>query len=356
MTAKAPSTGGLRAAGDAGPSLTAAEIAQRVGGTLRGDGAVRIRAVAPLARAGADELSFLGKASYLPDFGNTRAGAVLVAPEFADAAGPACRIVVERPPEAMLKVLPLLYAAPVAPPGVHPTAVIGRGAHLGDAVSIGAYAVIGDGAELGDRVVIGAHCDVGRGVAIGDDSHLVSSVTLYPGSVVGRRVRLHAGTRIGADGFGYVYAAGAHQKIPHVGRCVIEDDVEIGANTAICRGSIDDTVIGAGTKIDNLVHIAHNVRLGRLCLIAAQVGISGSTTFGDGAVVGGQAGVGGHLTIGAGARIAGQSGVASSVPAGETWSGTLARPHRETLLGQAALGRLAKIVKELERLAGGGKA
>ena len=205
---------------------------------------------------------------------------MLVAPEFADAAGPACRIVVERPPEAMLKVLPLLYAAPVG--------AAGGASHGGDRArralratpsSIGAYAVIGEGAELGDRVVIGAHCDVGRGVRIGDDSHLVSAVTLYPGTIVGRRVRLHAGVRIGSDGFGYVYAAGAHQKIPHVGRCVIEDDVEIGANTAIDRGSIDDTVIGAGTKIDNLVHIAHNVRLGRLCLIAAQVGISGSTTL-----------------------------------------------------------------------------
>ena len=148
MTANAPSTGGVRVAGDAGPSLTAAEIAQRVGGTLRGDGAVRIRAVAPLARAGAEELSFLGKASYLPEFGATRAGAVLVAPEFADAAGPACRIIVARPPEAMLTLLPLLYAAPAAVPGVHATAVIGRGARIGESVSIGAHVVIEDGLSL----------------------------------------------------------------------------------------------------------------------------------------------------------------------------------------------------------------
>ena len=131
--------------------------------------------------------------------------------------------------------------------------------------------------------------------------------------------------------------------------------MEIGANSCIDRGSIDDTVIGAGSKLDNLVHIAHNVRLGRLCLIAAQVGISGSTTLGDGAVLAGQVGVGGHLTIGAGAKIGGQAGVSSDVPAGETWSGTLARPHRETLLGQAAVGRLARIVKELERLVGRAK-
>jgi UDP-3-O-[3-hydroxymyristoyl] glucosamine N-acyltransferase len=352
LTAQAPSTGGPRTAGDASPSLTAAEIAQRVGGTLRGDGAIVVRAVAPLRRAAAHELSFLGSASYLEEFKVTAAGVVLVAPDLADAAGPACRIVVERPHEAMLKVLPSLYSAAVAPPGIHPTAIIGRGARFGRDVSVGPYSVIGNGAELGDRVVIGAHCDVGRGVRVGDDSHLVSAVTLYPGTTVGKRVRLHAGVRAGSDGFGYVYAAGVHQKIPHVGRCLIEDDVEIGANSTLDRGSIDDTVIGAGSKIDNLVHIAHNVRLGRLCLIAAQVGISGSTVVGDGAVLGGQVGVGGHLTIGAQAKIAGQSGVSSDVPAGETWSGTLARPHRETLVAQAALGRLARIVKELERLAG----
>jgi len=333
-------------------ALTAAEVARRVGGTLRGDGAVSVRAVAPLGRAGAEEISFLSSAAYLSDFRTTRAGVVLVAPEFAESEGPPCRVIVERPPEAMLKVLPALYASTPAAPGVHATALIGRGAQLGRDIAVGPYAVIGEGAVLGDRVTIGAHCEVGRGVRIGDESELVSHVTVYPGTIVGKRVRLHAGVRVGSDGFGYVYADGAHQKIPHVGRCLIEDDVEIGANSAIDRGSIDDTVIGAGSKLDNLVHIAHNVHLGKLCLIAAQVGISGSTTLGDGAVLGGQVGVGGHLTIGAGARIAGQSGVSSDVPAGETWSGTLARPHRETLVGQAALARLAKIVKELERLVG----
>jgi UDP-3-O-[3-hydroxymyristoyl] glucosamine N-acyltransferase len=356
LTVRAPSAGGpaAGAAGGAPPSLSAADVAQRVGGTLRGDGSVRVSAVAPLRRAGDGELSFFAKAAYLEEFKASHAAIVLVSPEFADAAGPACRVIVEHPPEAMLKLLPALYAAPSFPPGVHPTAVIGRGARLGKDVSVGPYAVLGDEVTLGDRVVIGAHSHVQGGVRIGDDSHLVSAVTVYSGSVIGRRVRLHAGVRLGSDGFGYVYAAGAHQKIPHVGRCLVEDDVEIGANTAIDRGSIDDTVIGAGTKIDNLVHIAHNVRVGRLCLIAAQVGISGSTVLGDGAVLAGQVGVGGHLSIGAGAKIAGQAGVSSDVPPGESWSGTLARPHRETLVAQAALGRLAKIVKELERLVGRG--
>jgi UDP-3-O-[3-hydroxymyristoyl] glucosamine N-acyltransferase len=161
---------------------------------------------------------------------------------------------------------------------------------------------------------------------------------------------VHSGARLGSDGFGYVFRDGAHEKIPHVGRCIVESDVEIGANTTIDRGSIDDTVIGAGTKIDNLVHVAHNVRIGRLCLLMAQVGIAGSVHVEDGAILAGQAGISGHLTIGGGARIAAQAGVFGSVPAGETWSGYPARPHREALRAQAALFKLPSLIRELERL------
>jgi UDP-3-O-[3-hydroxymyristoyl] glucosamine N-acyltransferase len=191
---------------------------------------------------------------------------------------------------------------------------------------------------------------VGAGVDIGDDVELFEGVTLYSGSSLGARVRIHAGARIGSDGFGYVFRNGAHEKIPHVGRCVVERDVEIGANTTIDRGSIDDTVIGAGTRIDNLVHIAHNVRVGRLCLIMAQVGIAGSAQVEDGAVLAGQVGVAGHLTVGKGARLAGQAGVIGDIPAGETWSGYPARPHKEALRAQAAMFRLPAIMRALERL------
>jgi UDP-3-O-[3-hydroxymyristoyl] glucosamine N-acyltransferase len=175
-------------------------------------------------------------------------------------------------------------------------------------------------------------------------------VTLYSGSRLGERVILHAGVIVGSDGFGYVYRDNQHQRIPHVGRCIIENDVEIGANTTIDRGSISDTVIGAGTKIDNLVQIGHNVRIGRLCLLMAHVGIAGSATIEDGVILAGQAGIGGHLTIGRGARIAGQAGVFGDVPAGETWSGYPARPHKEALRAQAALFKLAKLLRPIERL------
>ena len=166
------------------------------------------------------------------------------------------------------------------------------------------------------------------------------------------RVIIHSGARIGCDGFGYVFRDGAHNKIPHVGRCIIGDDVEIGANTTIDRGSIDDTVIGSGTKIDNLVHIAHNVRIGEKCLIMAQVGVAGSVTIGDGAILAGQAGISGHLSIGAGARLAAQAGVFGDIPAGETWSGYPARPHRESLRASAALFKLAGMMRRPGEAAG----
>ncbi|HEX4936471.1 MAG TPA: UDP-3-O-(3-hydroxymyristoyl)glucosamine N-acyltransferase, partial [Gemmatimonadaceae bacterium] len=276
---------------------------------------------------------------------------VLVSPELAETpGGVATRIVVPRPQEAMLRVLPRLFAPPTRVAGIDSTARIGRGALIGEDVTIGPYVVIGAGARIGDRVQLDAHAVVGDGVEIGDDSHLFPHVTTYPGTVIGQRVAIHAGARLGNDGFGYVWAQGAHQKIPHVGRCLIEDDVEIGANTTIDRGSIDDTVIGAGTKIDNLVMIAHNVRIGRLCLIVAQAGISGSTRVGDGCIIGGQVGIAGHHEIGAGARVGAQAGVFGDVPPGETWSGYPARPHREALRAQAATFKLAGMIRRLEQL------
>jgi len=308
-----------RRGGEGVRSLTADAIAALVSGTLRGAGGVTVHAVAPLDRAGPDEVSFYAHRRYADRFAGSNAGVVLVAPELADEErGPACRIVVPEPHEALLRVLPELYDEPDVEPGVHSTAVIGRGVRLGARVSIGPYAVLEAGASVGEGTAIGPHCHVGRDVEIGAGSELLHGVTLYAGARIGNRVRLHAGVRVASDGFGYVYRNGVHEKIPHVGRAIIEDDVEIGANSTIDRGSIDDTVVGAGTRIDNLVHVAHNVRIGRLCLIMAQVGIAGSVRIEDGCVLAGQVGVSGHRTIGAGARLAAQAGVFGDVPAGET--------------------------------------
>lgn len=341
----------VRSGGEGPRLLTAEAIAQLVGGELRGDGSVAITTVAPLDRAGEHDLTFLAASRYAPLFASTRAGAALVSPELAEQpASVRARIVVAKPHEAMLLVLPALYTVPARAPGIHPTALLGRACSLGRDVALGAHVVLGRRVELGDRVTIDPGTVVGDGARIGDDTHLYPNVTLYPGVVLGRRVLLHAGVRVGCDGFGYVYRDNAHQKIPHVGRCLIGDDVEIGANTTIDRGSIDDTVIGAGTKIDNLVHIGHNVRIGSLCLVMAQVGIAGSTHVEDGAILAGQAGLGGHVTIGKGARVGAQAGVFGDVPPGETWSGYPARPHKEALRAHAALFRLAGLMKSLERL------
>jgi UDP-3-O-[3-hydroxymyristoyl] glucosamine N-acyltransferase len=278
---------------------------------------------------------------------------VLIDPEFRAAKGkPGARIIVKQPLEKLLSLLPRLYPETAPQPGIASTARIGRGASIGETVTIGEYAIIGDNAQIANDVVVGAHCVIGDSATVGHGTRLWAHVTIYPRAEIGARASIHSGARVGSDGFGYVFREGAHAKIPHVGRCIVGDDVEIGANTTIDRGSIDDTVIGNGTKIDNLVHVAHNVRIGQKCLIMAQVGIAGSVTVGDGAILAGQAGISGHTSIGAGARIAAQAGVFGDIPAGETWSGYPARPHRESLRASAALFKLAGMVRGLERLLG----
>lgn len=337
--------------GEGGIVLTADVIATEIGGQLVGDPSTRVRGIAPLDRAKSEELSFLSSPKYAPLFASSSAGVVLVTPELVESPGGArTRIVVAKPHDALLSLIPRFYRVRRAEPGIHPTVVIGRGAQVDASASIGPYAVIGAGARIGERAVVGAHAVIGDGVRIGRESQLYASVTLYSGTIIGARVIVHAGARLGSDGFGYVFREGRHEKIPHVGRCIIDDDVEIGANTTIDRGSIDDTVVGAGTKIDNLVHIAHNCRIGRLCLIMAQVGIAGSVRVEDGCVLAGQVGISGHHTIGTRATLAAQAGVFGDIPAGETWSGYPARPHKEALRAQAALFRLAPLMRQLERL------
>ena len=339
--------------GEGGSVLTASAIAQLINGTLAGDANATIDSVASLDRARSGQLTFCASAKYAPLLADTSASIVLLAPDVASSPTRAsARIVVPKPQEALVSLLPKLYKAGARTPGVHESAVIGRGVRMGADVSVGPFVRIGDGAVLGDRATIDSHCSVGAGVEIGSDARIYPNVTLYPGSRLGNRVSIHAGAVIGSDGFGYISSKAGHEKIPHVGRCIIEDDVEIGAGTTIDRGSIDDTVIGAGTKIDNLVQIAHNARIGRLCLIASQAGISGSVRIEDGVVIGGQAGFQGHHTIGKGARIGGQSGVFADVPAGETWSGYPARPHKESLRATAALFKLSSMMRRLERLLG----
>ena len=331
-------------------TITASEVAAAVGGTLVGDGSTRLTGVAALDRAGGTDLSFLAHARYAAAFTASRAGAVLVTEALAaTAGGPATRIVVDKPHDALVALLPRLYTPEPFVPGVHPTAIVAPGARVDASARVDAYAVIESGATVGARAWIGPHSVVGADASIGADSRLVAQVTLYPRTVIGERTVIHAGARLGSDGFGYAFREGAHRKIPHVGRCIVGNDVEIGANCTIDRGSVDDTVIGDGTKLDNLVHLAHNVRVGRLCLLMAQVGVAGSTRIEDGAILAGQVGVAGHHVIGKGATIGAQGGVFGDVPPGETWSGYPARPHREALRAQAAVFKLAEFMRRVER-------
>ncbi len=332
-------------------TLTAAAISELVKGELHGDGNVIVTALAPLDRAEKSHVSFLGNSRYAALAADTKAGVVLVSRELeASVLNVPARIVVAKPNEAVLAVLPFLYPENQRTGAIHATAIVGRGARFGKNVVVDEYAIVGEGANIGDNVWIGSHAVIGDDVPIGSGSRIFPHVTLYSGAEIGERVTLHSGVRIASDGFGYVQRDGRHEKIPHVGRCIIGNDVEIGANSTIDRGSVDDTVIGAGTKIDNLVQIGHNCRIGRVCLIVAQAGISGSVRIEDGCIIAGQAGLGGHITIGKGARIGGQAGVFGDVPAGESWSGYPARPHRESLRTTGALFKLAGMLKRIEKL------
>lgn len=353
MSPVADTYAGQRTAGggDGQTPVTAADVAAQVGGRLVGDGNVVLYGVAPLDRAGAGELSFLAHARYGAWFASSRAGAVVMAPQFETLSGaPQTRIIVDKPMDAMVSLLARFHRREPRAEGVHPTAAVAGTATIGTGVTIDPHAVIGEHVVIGDGCWIGANSTVGAGSTLGRDVRLHANATVYPFTELGDRVVLHSGARVGREGFGFVPQATGPVRIPHVGRCVLEHDVEIGANSCVDRGSVDDTIIGAGTKIDNLVQIGHNVRMGRMCFCAAQVGVAGSTRIEDGVQVGGQAGISGHLTVGSRATVAAQAGVFGDIPAGETWSGYPARPHKEQLRAQAAVSRLSRILRPLEQL------
>jgi UDP-3-O-[3-hydroxymyristoyl] glucosamine N-acyltransferase len=331
--------------------LTAQAVADLVGGRLLGDGGVVVTAVGSLDRAGPGALSLAVSPRYAAALEASRAGAVLVPPALADArAGPAARIVVDDPYGALVQVIGRLFPDAEPPKGIDPTARIGSGCTLGAGVAIGPFVVLGRGVHLGDRCRLAEGVSIGDGVTVGEDTRMDARVVCYAGARIGRRVVLKAGAVIGGDGFGYLSRGSGHQRIPHVGGCVIGDDVEIGSNSCVDRGSLDDTVVGQGTKLDNLVHLGHNVRVGERCLLMAGVGVAGSTRLGNDVILAGHVGVTDHLTIGDRVQVAAKSAVIGNVPAGMVYSGHPARPNRQVLRAQAALYRLAPIVGELESL------
>jgi len=330
---------------------TAKELAEAIGATLEGDGAAEVRGVAAPERAGPLDLIYVETAKHADRAAASAARCVIAAEGIKLEGKTVLRSA--QPKVAFAKAAGLLLEkAPIAA-GIHATAIVAPLARVSTGASIGPYAVIGEDAHIGAGTQIGAHGVIGAGCWIGDNCRIHPRVTLYAGVRIGHRVEIHSGAVIGADGFGYAYGEGRYWKFPQAGIVEIADDVEIGANTTIDRGSLDDTRIGEGVKLDNLVHIAHNCQIGAHTVMAALVGLSGSCTFGKRVVVGGQAGFGEQCELEDGAVIGGQSGVlgGKTIRTGQTVWGTPARPldkFKEQFAWSARLPELAARIKELE--------
>ncbi|MFA5199564.1 MAG: UDP-3-O-(3-hydroxymyristoyl)glucosamine N-acyltransferase [Candidatus Omnitrophota bacterium] len=330
---------------------TLKEIAKLVGGRVVGNGDTLITGASGIREACEGDITFLSNPKYMSLMDKTRASSIVTSADAQTTNKPI--ILTDNPSLAFVKIISLFTPEEAGhPKNIDFTAVIGKNVVLGKDVAIGAYTVIGDNVEIGDNSIIYAGCYIGHHTKIGSNTLIYPHVSIRERINIGSRVIIHSGTVIGSDGFGFATIKGAHHKIPQVGIVEIGDDVEIGANVTIDRARFDKTIIGKGTKIDNLVQIAHNVVIGENSLIVAQVGISGSTIIGNNVTLGGQAGLVGHINIGDNAIVTAQSGVAKSVPADTMVSGYPARPYMTTQRVNASLQNLPKLfdlVKELKK-------
>lgn len=328
--------------------FTAAEIAGHLQGEVVGDASTKLTGFAPADRAKAGDLTFAESDAYFATAEQSAASAIIVSGQFKSADKVLIRVANAR--LAFAKALELFFPETRPPVGIHPSAVIAPTAQIDPTAHIGPCCVIGERVRIGARAVLRAGDCVGDDSKLGDDVVLFPNVTLYPKTEIGHRVRVHAGTVIGSDGFGYVQDGGTHRKVPQVGSVIIGDDVEIGANVTIDRGALGATVIGKGTKIDNLVQVAHNVQIGEGCLLIAQVAIAGSSKLGNYVVLAGQVGVAGHVKIGNHVTIAAQSGVMTDIPDGQKMWGTPVLPDMEMKRQIIALRRLHDLFKRVSEL------
>jgi len=326
------------------------EMALLVNGRVDGDGELEIASAAGLEEAGAGQVSFYANPKYRTLLSKTAASAVVLKDTEKYGDVNASKLYVSNVYYAMAVILEKLYPQQCSEKGVHKTSVIGRNVKLPENVHIGANVVVCDSAVIGEGTEIRAGSFVGRGTVIGRNSTIYPNVALYGGIKIGNNVIIHSGTVIGSDGFGYATTGGKHRKLPQIGTVIVEDDVEIGANVTIDRAATGQTLIGAGTKIDNLVMIAHNVKIGKNCLIVAQTGISGSTVIGNNVTLAGQSGIAGHLRIGDNAVVAAQAGVTKDVPPARIVSGYPAREHSKAKQINAYVSRLHKLYAEVKEI------
>jgi UDP-3-O-[3-hydroxymyristoyl] glucosamine N-acyltransferase len=334
--------------------FTTAEIANLVGGEVVGDSAATLKSFAPAERAQAGDLTFAENEDYFARAEQSAATAIIADKRFSSTKKILIRVPNAR--VAFAKALALFFPEPKFAAGIHPTAVVAKSAKIDPTAHVGPHCAIGERVKLGANSVLQGGNFVGDDSKLGEDVNLFPNVTIYPRTEIGNHVRIHVGTVIGSDGFGYVLDHGVHRKVPQIGNVVIGDDVEIGANVTIDRGALGSTIIGRGTKIDNLVQIAHNVEIGEHCIVISQVGISGSTKLGKYVILAGQAGIAGHLKIGNQVTVAAQSGVMNDIPDGEKWFGYPAQPDKDTkrqLIAQRKLPELLKRVAALEKKLGG---
>ena len=322
------------------PAVSIGEIVDFVGGEFSGDREQTIRSVAPLASANGDELSFLSNRKYVSELASTRAGAILVPGKLEGCDSRWIRV--DDPYFAFAKIMTRWFANRPLPTGISPKAVVAESSRLGNNVSLGHFAVIGENVAIGNNVTIFQGVSIEAGSVVGNDCIIYPNVVIYDGTRIGNRCIIHSGVVIGSDGYGFATHAGKHHKIPQIGIVRIEDDVEIGAGTTIDRAALGETVIGEGTKIDNLVQIGHNVKIGKHCLLVSQVGIAGSTELGDYVAVAGQSGFSGHLKIGNRVQVAAKSAVLDDVPDDAKVMGSPAVPFTEFARRQAALKKLAR--------------
>ncbi|HEY8051729.1 MAG TPA: UDP-3-O-(3-hydroxymyristoyl)glucosamine N-acyltransferase [Steroidobacteraceae bacterium] len=336
-------------------AVSLGELAVRFGCELRGDPQALVDHVATLANAGARSLAFLANPRYRPQLTATRAAVVVLDPQSADGC-PTQALVCENPYATYARIAAVLHPAPVPVPGVHPTALVAHGARVDPTAQVAALASIGAGSVVGARSYVGPHCHLDEGVILAEDVRLVARVTVCRGVQLGARVVVHPGAVIGSDGFGFASERGTWLKVPQLGGVRVEADVEIGANTTIDRGAIEDTVIETGAKLDNLIQVGHNVRIGAHSALAACVGVSGSTTIGKRCMIGGMVGIAGHLAIADDVVITGLSLVSHSITQPGVYSGAIpleeAHTWRRLVARFKRSGRLESRVKRMERAAG----